>query len=239
MRKATNNRVKLLVSIIDKKDDARYSEIVNDTTVAVSFSGIGHGTARSSYMSYFGFDEVEKRVVFSLFPERVERSLLANLNKGLRLFLPGRGIAFTVPLSGISNLVEGAVLAGVDKNEKQDARASSNKKEKKTMHELVIAVINKDFTDVAIDAARDAGATGATVFHTKSANNAKFEQLIGTSLSQETDSVFFLTTTEYKSKIMEAIRDSAGLKTDGGAVIFSLPVDTMVGIGKFEDDAED
>ena len=239
MRKATNNRVKLLVSIIDKKDDARYSEIVNDTTVAVSFSGIGHGTARSSYMSYFGFDEVEKRVAFSLFPERVERSLLANLNKGLRLFLPGRGIAFTVPLSGISNLVEGAVLAGVDKNEKQDARASSNKKEKKTMHELVIAVINKDFTDVAIDAARDAGATGATVFHTKSANNAKFEQLIGTSLSQETDSVFFLTTTEYKSKIMEAIRDSAGLKTDGGAVIFSLPVDTMVGIGKFEDDAED
>ena len=106
------------------------------------------------------------------------------------------------------------------------------------MHELVIAVINKDFTDVAIDAARDAGATGATVFHTKSANNAKFEQLIGTSLSQETDSVFFLTTTEYKAKIMEAIRDSAGLKTEGGAVIFSLPVDNIVGIGRFEDDAE-
>ena len=103
------------------------------------------------------------------------------------------------------------------------------------MHELVIAVINKDFTDVAIDAARDAGATGATVFHTKSANNAKFEQLIGTSLSQETDSVFFLTTTEYKSKIMEAIRDSAGLKTDGGAIIFSLPVDDLVGVGRFED----
>ena len=91
---------------------------------------------------------------------------------------------------------------------------------------------------MAIDAARDAGATGATVFHTKSENNAKFEQLIGTSLSQETDSVFFLTTTEYKAKIMEAIRDSAGLKTDGGAVIFSLPVDTIVGIGRFEDDSE-
>ena len=238
MRRTANNKVKLLISVIDKKDDARYSEIVNETTVAVSFSGIGHGTARSSYMSYFGFDEVEKRVAFSLFPERVERPLLANLNKGLRLFLPGRGIAFTVPLSGISNLVEGAVLAGADKNEKQDARVSSGKKEKKTMHELVIAVINKDFTDLAIDAARDAGATGATVFHTKSANNAKFEQLIGTSLSTETDSVFFLTSSEYKARIMEAIRDSAGLKTDGGAVIFSLPVDTIVGIGRFDEDAE-
>ena len=89
MKKSANTRVKLLVSIIDKKDDVRYSEIVNDMTVAASFSGIGHGTARSSYMSYFGFDDVEKRVAFSLFPERVERSLLAYLNKGLRLFLPG------------------------------------------------------------------------------------------------------------------------------------------------------
>lgn len=239
MKKTTTNRAKLLISVISKKDDLRYNEIVNDTTVAVSFSGIGHGTARSSYMSYFGFDDVEKRVAYSIFPENVERTLLTNLSKGLKLFLPGQGIAFTVPLSGISNLVEGAVLNGADKSEKQDAKSSSEKKEKRTMHELVIAVINKDFTDVAIDAARDAGATGATVFHTKSMNNAKFEQLIGTSLSQETDSVFFLTTAEYKARIMEAIRDSAGLKTDGGAVIFSLPVDNIVGIGRFGEDTEE
>ena len=35
--------------------------------------------------------------------------------------------------------------------------------------------------------------------------------------------------------IMEAVRDAAGLKTEGGAVIFSLPVDDLVGIGRFED----
>ena len=155
MKKANNNRVKLLIAVIDKNDDLRYNEIVNAMTVAVSFSGIGHGTARSSYMSYFGFDDIEKRVAYSLFPERVERMLLTNLNKGLRLFLPGRGIAFTVPLTGISSLVEGAILAGADKNEKQDGKPSAGEKEKKTMHELIIAVINRDFTDVAIDAARD------------------------------------------------------------------------------------
>ena len=103
------------------------------------------------------------------------------------------------------------------------------------MHELVIAVVNDKYTDTAIDAARNAGATGATVFHTKSANNAKAEQAIGTTLSGETDSIFFLTTVEYKAKIMEAIRDAAGLKTEGSAVIFSIPVDDLVGIGRFED----
>ena len=103
------------------------------------------------------------------------------------------------------------------------------------MHELVIAVVNTKYTDLAIEAARAAGATGATVFHTKSINNDKAEQSIGTSISRETDSLFFLTTLEYKTKIMEAVRDAAGLKTEGGAVIFSLPVDDLVGVGRFED----
>ena len=103
------------------------------------------------------------------------------------------------------------------------------------MHELVIAVVNSKYTDVAIDAARAAGATGATIFHTRSVNNAKAEQSIGTTLRQETDSIFFLTSLEYKTKIMEAVRDVAGLKTDGGAIIFSLPVDDLVGIGRFEE----
>ena len=129
------------------------------------------------------------------------------------------------------------MLSSADKTDKtQERRAPiSKKKEKVIMHELVIAVVNTKYTDTAIEAARAAGATGATVFHTRSINNAKAEQSIGTSLKRETDAVFFLTTCEYKAKIMEAVRDAAGLKTEGGAVIFSLPVDDLVGIGRFED----
>ena len=37
---------------------------------------------------------------------------------------------------------------------------------------------------------------------------------------------------------MEAIRDSAGLKTEGSAVIFSLPVDDLVGIGRFDEEQD-
>lgn len=77
--------------------------------------------------------------------------------------------------------------------------------------------------------------TGATVFHTKSINNERAEQSIGTSINRETDSILFLTTLEYKTKIMEAVRDVAGLKTEGGAIIISLPVDDLVGVGRFED----
>ena len=239
IRKKTpeNNRVKLLVAIINKEDENRLTEIVNECSTAVHFSGVGHGTARNSYMSYFGLGEVEKRITMSMIPAGAEQNILNAIGHGLKLYLVGRGIAFTMPLSGISSIISGAILSGVDKPDKPTVRRApiSKKKEKQVMHELVIAVVNTKFTDAAIEAARAAGATGATVFHTKSINNERAEQSIGTSISRETDSVFFLTTLEYKTRIMEAVRDAAGLKTEGGAVIFSLPVDDLVGVGRFED----
>ena len=233
-----NKRVKLLISIINKEDEGRLTEIVNECATAVHFSGMGHGTARSSYMNYFGLGEVDKRITMSLIPASAEHNILNAIGHGLKLYLVGRGIAFTLPLSGISSILNEAILSGVDKPDRPTARRapiSKKKKEKQIMHELVIAVVNTKYTDIAIEAARSAGATGATVFHTKSINNERAEQSIGTGINRETDSVFFLTTLEYKTKIMEAVRDVAGLKTEGGAVIFSLPVDDLVGVGRFED----
>ena len=229
-------QVKVLVGIINKEDENRFSEIINECATAVHFSGIGHGTARSSYMSYFGFNEIEKRITMSLIPSHAEHSILSAIGHGLKLYLVGRGIAFTIPISTISNIINDAVLSGEARTDSQKRRAPiSKKKEKRSMHELVIAVVNRKYTDTAIEAARAAGATGSTVFHTKSINNQKAEVAIGTAINQETDSIFFLTSIEYKGRIMEALRDAAGLKTEGGAVIFSLPVDDLVGIGRFED----
>lgn len=233
-----NNRVKMLIGIINKEDESKFTEIVNECCVAVHYSGVGHGTARNAYMNYFGLGEVEKRFTMSLIPASAEHNILNAIGHGLKLYLVGRGIAFTVPLSGISNIINNAVLSGVEKTDRQSGRRapiSKKKKEKEILHELVIAVVGTKYTEVAIEAARAAGATGATVFHTKSINNERAEQAIGTTITRETDSIFFLTTLEYKTRIMEAVRDAAGLKTEGGGVIFSLPVDDLVGVGRFED----
>ena len=121
------------------------------------------------------------------------------------------------------------------KEDPAEQQKNTPEKERNAMHELIIAVVNQKYTDKVLDCSRAAGATGATILHTRSVNNKQAEQLIGTSLQQETDTVAFLTTYEYKAHIMEAIRENAGLKTEGGAVLFSLPVDTLIGIGRFDD----
>ena len=200
MKKRNNQRTKLLVGILNKEDEIKFTAAVNKCCTAAHFSGIGHGTARSSYLSYFGINDIEKRVVFSLIPEGAEKSVLKTVGQDLKLYLLGRGIAFTAPLSSISSIVETAILEGVE-----DEKKTASKKEKSVMHELVIAVVNRKYTDIAIDAARAAGATGATVFHTKSINNARIEERMGTVLAEQSDSIFFLTTEEFKIKIMDKL----------------------------------
>lgn len=234
MKKQANRRVKVLVSIISQADEAKLTEVINGYATSLHFSGIGHGTARSHHRSYFGLDEVEKRVTYSLIPSYLEKQILFAVEKELKLYLAGRGIAFTLPLSAISNIIEEPILASPEIKEARTA-----KKEKKSMYELVIAIVNEKYSDAAIDAARSAGATGATIFNTRSVDNTKVEGAMGASIPQETDSIFIITTKEYKLKIMEAIRDAAGLKTEGGAVIFSMPVDSLIGIGRFDSENEE
>lgn len=235
MAKHDEGRLKLLIGVVGRDDDEAYAEACNECTAALHFSGFGAGTAKSSYRSFFGIDEVEKRVVLSLIPASAERNVLHHISEKLCLYLPGRGVAFTVPLSGISNIIHRA-LTPTDKSERPSEK--QKKKENAPMHELVIAVVNQKYSDAAIDAARNAGATGCTLLHTKSIGNAVAEARIGTTLKTETDTLTFLTTTEYKPKIMEAVKAVAGLQTEGSAVLFSLPVDTLVGIGRFAKDED-
>ncbi len=236
-----DKRAKLLVCIIKKKDEIALCEALSECCVSLHFSGLAYGTAKSHYMSYLGLDEVEKRIVYSLIPDYCERQVLRAINRRLRLYLVGNGIAFTVPLSGISSIVSKAILstpvptpAPTREDSSAEAQKNTPEKERNNMHELIVAVVNQKYTDKVLDASRAAGATGATLLHTRSVSNQQAEQLIGTSFSQETDTVALITSHEFKARIMEAIRDNAGLKTEGGAVIFSLPVDSLIGIGRFD-----
>lgn len=228
-------RAKLLVCIIKKKDEIALAEAMNECCVSLHFSGIAFGTAKTHYMSYLGLDEVEKRLVYSLIPDYCERQVLRAINRRLKLYLVGNGIAFTIPLSGISSIVSNAILSTPVRDEATtETNKNTAEKERNKMHELIVAVVNQKYTDKVLDASRAAGATGATILHTRSVSNQQAEQLIGTTFSQETDTVALLTSYEFKARIMEAIRDNAGLKTEGGAVIFSLPVDSLIGIGRFD-----
>ena len=229
-----SNRTKLLVSIVNQKDDIRLKEILDDVSVALSFTFAGTGTARSAVLDYLGIGETEKAVVFSLFPESDEDGIIRAIRNEMSLYLVGRGISFTVPLTGVSEIVANG-LSSAATGKTLDGRKIMKSADRK--YDLIVASVEVNHADEAMEAARDAGAAGGTIIRARNLVNAKAEQFIGISLMEERELLLILTKKEGKLAIMEALTEKVGLKTEAGGIIFSLPVDRTAGISA-SDEAE-
>ncbi len=97
-------------------------------------------------------------------------------------------------------------------------------------HELIICIVNTGFTDVVMDAAKEAGARGGTVVHGRGTANKEAEEFFGISVQPDKEMVMILVSSDIKDGVLHAIYRSAGLKTAGQGIAFALPVTNVVGI---------
>lgn len=101
------------------------------------------------------------------------------------------------------------------------------------MHfKLLIALVNDENTDKVIEAARQAGATGATII-----NNARGEGLkqtrtfLGLDLNTQRDLVLFLVEEHLSRTVLEIIADTGEMETSSGAgIAFQIDVEDAVGV---------
>lgn len=98
------------------------------------------------------------------------------------------------------------------------------------MYSLIVAITAKGNTDTVMDAARSAGARGGTVINARGTAPGTKAKFFGLSIGNEKEIVYILTLKADKDMIMHAIMDKAGMHTDAQTVLFSLPVDSMVGL---------
>ncbi len=104
-----------------------------------------------------------------------------------------------------------------------------NEKKTEIKQDLIVAVIGRGFADYVVSAARDAGATGATIMYGRGTADVD-KQVMGISLQPEREIVIILVNSSEKRKIMQAIADKTGLLEEGRALCFSLPVSSVYGL---------
>lgn len=108
-------------------------------------------------------------------------------------------------------------------------KITENRLLKKTSQDLIVAIINRGFSDYVVSAARDAGATGATIMYGRGTADAD-KQVMGISLQPEREVVIILVKSEEKRKIMQSIADKTSLMEEGRGLCFSLPVSSVYGL---------
>jgi len=95
---------------------------------------------------------------------------------------------------------------------------------------LILAPVKTDKTDPIVDAAKAAGATGATIISARGTGVREAKTFFGLTLEAQTDVVMFLLGEHLVPQVMEAIRTAGEFNKPGTGIAFALPVDEIIGL---------
>ncbi len=101
-----------------------------------------------------------------------------------------------------------------------------------TQYEVIFCIVNAGFSDVVMDAAKEAGARGGTVIHARGTANKEAEQFFHITIQPDKDVVMILVSNKIKDAVLHALYNRAGLRTAGQGIVFSLPVNDVAGVEK-------
>lgn len=216
-------KVKCLVVIVNPEKSGLIVNIYRRYQMHFTCGIPALGTAESELLDYLGIGETDKELLFSFLPAALENQVMEEVAEKINIRKPGQGILFTIPLSCMSTLFQQKVMCGRENEEE-----SMEQVERK--YELVLAVVERGFRDQVMAAARLAKAAGGTVLHARSLHEEDAKSFLGIELQGEKDIVAILAKLDEHTKIMQAVNDACGLKTEAKGLIFSLPVDKFIGI---------
>lgn len=220
----------LMTTIVDRKIVKKYLDLYKENDKNVMFLSLGVGTATNEMLDYLGLDVNEKAIATTLVEENAWMDIKKQLQKKLQIDAPGGGIAFIVPLSSVGGKKTLQFLLESNDYQKEE---ESNLKD--TNNELIVVIAQQGYTDMIMDAAREAGAYGGTVIHAKGTGQEFAEKFMGVSLAAEKEIVLIVAKTEQKNAIMKSVMEKAGLDTKAKSIVFSLPVTDTAGLRLLED----
>ena len=100
----------------------------------------------------------------------------------------------------------------------------------KYKYEMIVCIVNTGYSDLVMNAAREYGAKGGTVFSARGTANQEAESFFKITIQPEKEVVMILVPASLKESILHALYKQVGLNTPGQGIAFTLPVDDAVGL---------
>ena len=95
---------------------------------------------------------------------------------------------------------------------------------------LILSSVKADITDNIVDAAKGAGATGATIIPARGTGIREAKTFFGLSLEAQTVIIMFLVEEHLVVKILDSIKKAGKFHEPGTGIAFVVPVDHVVGL---------
>ena len=105
---------------------------------------------------------------------------------------------------------------------------------------LILASVKSEITDRVVDAAKEVGATGATIIPARGTGIREAKTFFGLTLEAQTDIIMLLVEEHIITKILDAIKKAGEFHKPGTGIAFVVPIEQVVGLDsqldKFKED---
>ncbi len=95
---------------------------------------------------------------------------------------------------------------------------------------MILASVKPALTDKIVDAAKDAGATGATIIPARGTGIHEAKTFFGLTLEAQTDIIMFLLAENMVDAILKVIGETGQFDKPGTGIAFVMPVDQVIGL---------
>ena len=218
----------LMVAIVTRDHGEQLSRLYPQDQIPLQLITLGKGTANSELLDMLGLEQTEKDIVFSLIPHSAIRGTLDRAAKIMHMNRIGGGVAFALPLTSVTRLAARAaanadtLLPDIEKEKNMETEGR---------FELIMCVVHHGYSDKVMDRAREAGATGGTVVHSRALGSLEAQRFIKITIQPEKENIIILAPAEKRAQIMKAITDMEDFITGAQGMIFSIPVTGVAGLG--------
>ena len=94
-------KLKLLITVVSRNKTEFYMDYLSGFDINLQTAVAGQGTATSDTMYLLGLADSDKSVIFSVLREDRAEEVMQSLEEKFHTVRGGKGIAFTVPMTGV------------------------------------------------------------------------------------------------------------------------------------------
>ena len=99
--KIAPQKLKLLITVVPRRKTEYFMDLIQSFDVNMQLCSTARGTATSDIRALMGLEDSEKRVIFSIVREDMAPRVLKTLEEKFATIKNAKGIAMTVPLTGM------------------------------------------------------------------------------------------------------------------------------------------
>ncbi|MDR3209376.1 MAG: hypothetical protein LBT36_01965 [Oscillospiraceae bacterium] len=232
-----NAAPKILAVITDRDEAARLEAMFREKRAEYHVTLGGVGTARSEILKALGLSGTEKSLCACVLPAFRVPALMTAVAERLEFSKPGRGIAFSLPVSALSAAVAGefaAELGSIHERTEPVMEKGMDGARDETRYTLVLAIMNQGFSDTLMNAARKAGAGGGTILNARGTVSPEREKFYGISIQAEKEIVAIIIEKERQRELLRALNAVCGVNTPAHGILLALPIESCEGLMNFQ-----